>query len=123
MRWRQTRDRDRLSPTGSQNGTPANQQPSLEADIALLQKLLAEDGDESNPENVAALLKRLEAAEGLAGGVEDRLDGIMDHLDTLLTDLDAKQVAGAVEEEAEASVPEGVTGAEGKTEEHDSAPN
>ncbi|KAM5538331.1 hypothetical protein V8D89_007933 [Ganoderma adspersum] len=82
-------------PDGSQNGTPS--QPSLDADIALLQKLLSEDIDESNPENVAELLKRLEAAEGLAGGVEERLDGIMDHLDTLLTDLEAKQMDGAVE--------------------------
>nr|VWP01714.1 Lid2 complex component lid2 [Ganoderma boninense] len=108
------------APTGSQNGTPADQQPSLEADIALLQKLLAEDGDESNPENVAALLKRLEAAEGLAGGVEDRLDGIMDHLDTLLTDLEERQEQGVgapeaeAEAEAKASVAGVVTGSEGR---------
>ncbi|PIL31080.1 hypothetical protein GSI_05776 [Ganoderma sinense ZZ0214-1] len=112
------------SPNVPQNGTPAKQ-PSLDADIALLQKLLSEDVDESNPEDVAALLKRLEAAEGLADGVEDRLDGIMEHLDMLLTDLEAKQVAGTgaagqveveVEVETEEIVVSGVTGSEGKAE-------
>ena len=82
-------------PNGSRNGTPTKS--SLEADIALLQKLLSADIDESDPENVAELLKRLEAAEGLADGVEDRLDGIIDHLDTLLSDLEMKQVDGTVE--------------------------
>ena len=55
-----------------------------------------EDIDDSNPENVAELLKWLEAAEGLAGGVEERLDEIMNHLDTLLGDLETKQTDGAV---------------------------
>ena len=82
-------------PNGPQDGTPAK--PSIDADVALLQKLLSEDIDDSNPENVAELLKRLEAAEGLAGGVEERLDGIMDHLDALLGDLEAKHTDGAVE--------------------------
>ncbi|KAM5534117.1 hypothetical protein V8D89_012208 [Ganoderma adspersum] len=85
------------APNDSQNGTPAK--PSLDADITLLQKLLSEDIDESNPENVAELLKRLEAAEGFAGGVEERLDGIMDHLDALLGDLETKQMASTVDSE------------------------
>ena len=83
------------SPNGSQNETPAGK-PSLDADIALLQKLLSEDIDDSNPENVAELLKRLDAAEGLAGGVEERLDEIMNHLDMLLGDLETKQTDGTV---------------------------
>ena len=95
------------SPNGSQNGAPAK--PSLDADIALLQKLLSEDIDDSNPENVAELLKRLEAAEGLAGGVEERLDGIMDHLDALLGDLEAKHADGTVKA---AEVEVGVTAVE-----------
>ena len=84
---------------GSQDRAPTK--PLLEADIALLQNLLSEDVDDSNAdsENVAELLKRLEAAEGLADGVEERLDGIMGHLDTLLTDLEAKQVSGTAEAE------------------------
>ena len=84
---------------GSQYRAPTK--PLLEADIALLQNLLSEDVDDSNAdsENVAELLKRLEAAEGLADGVEERLDGIMGHLDTLLTDLEAKQVSGTAEAE------------------------
>ncbi|KAI1791960.1 hypothetical protein LXA43DRAFT_1094043 [Ganoderma leucocontextum] len=91
-----------ICPNGSQNETPPK--PSLEADIALLQKLLSEDVDESNPENVAELLKRLEAAEGLADGVEERLDGVMDHLDTLLSDLEAKQAGHTLVVEAAAEV-------------------
>ena len=81
-------------PNGPQDGTPAK--PSIDADVALLQKLLSEDIDDSNPENVAELPKWLEAAEGLAGGVEERLDEIMNHLDTLLGDLETKQTDGAV---------------------------
>ena len=83
------------APYYSQNGFPAKL--SLNADMALLQKLLSEDIDDSNPENVAELLKQFEAAEGLAGGVEERLDGIMDHLDALLGDLEAKHTDGTVE--------------------------
>ena len=91
---------------GSHNRTLTTQ--PLEVDIALLQKLLSEDIDESNSENVTDILKRLEAAEGLADGVEERLDGIMDHLDMLLTDLEAKQVSSTVEaEEVVAGVMDG----------------
>ncbi|KAI0673995.1 hypothetical protein C8Q78DRAFT_1076940 [Trametes maxima] len=62
---------------------------SLEADIALLSNLLSQNVDESDPD-VAEILRRLEAAEGIADGVESRLDGIMDHLDSLLGNLEAR---------------------------------
>ncbi|KAI0352236.1 hypothetical protein OH77DRAFT_1428784 [Trametes cingulata] len=62
---------------------------SLEADIALLSNLLSQNLDESDPD-VAELLRRLEAAEGIADGVESRLDGIIDHLDNLLGDLETR---------------------------------
>ncbi|KAI0652736.1 hypothetical protein C8Q79DRAFT_886428, partial [Trametes meyenii] len=71
-----------------QNSHPVSQNNSLEADIALLSSLLSQNVDESDPD-VSELLRRLEAAEGIADGVESRLDGIMDHLDNLLGDLEA----------------------------------
>ena len=66
---------------------------ALESDIALLKSLLSQgaDVDESNPEEVAELLRRLDAAEDIADGIESRLDGIMDNLDNLLGDLEAEQ--------------------------------
>ncbi|KAH9923141.1 uncharacterized protein BXZ73DRAFT_7463, partial [Epithele typhae] len=78
------------SSNGSTNGTAPSQATgtSLQSDLAFLQNLLSQEADESDPADVAELLKRLEAAEGLAGGVEDRLDGIMEKLDRLLGDLD-----------------------------------
>ncbi|KAI0328472.1 hypothetical protein GY45DRAFT_1326351 [Cubamyces sp. BRFM 1775] len=66
-----------------------NASSSLEADIALLSNLLSQNVDESDPD-VAEVLRRLEAAEGIADGVESRLDGIIDHLDNLLSDLEAR---------------------------------
>ena len=75
------------------NGTESTQPGtvSVDADLALLANLLSTDADESEPGNVAELLKRLEAAEGFMGGMEDRLDNIIDHLDDLLDDLQARQ--------------------------------
>ena len=74
---------------GSQNGAAARTatKRSLDADIALLGKLLSDDVDESDP-NIEELLKRLEAAEGLADGVESRLDAMIGGLDQLLSDLE-----------------------------------
>ncbi|TBU25835.1 hypothetical protein BD311DRAFT_763704 [Dichomitus squalens] len=78
--------------TQSQNGAMARSasRSSLDADIALMSKLLSEDVDESDP-SIEELLKRLEAAEGLADGVEDRLDVVIGSLDELLNDLEAAQ--------------------------------
>ncbi|KAH9854377.1 hypothetical protein C2E23DRAFT_71423 [Lenzites betulinus] len=64
-------------------------QGSLQADIDLLSNLLSQNVDESDPD-VVELLRRLETAEGIADGVESRLDGIMDHLDNLLHDLESR---------------------------------
>ncbi|KAI8980598.1 hypothetical protein BD414DRAFT_492693 [Trametes punicea] len=74
--------------TGSQRSRERNPS-SLEADIALLSTLLSQDTDESDPD-VVELLRRLDAAQGIADGVEDRLDGIISHLDELLSDLEAR---------------------------------
>jgi len=87
-----------------------NQTSSLESDISALASLIAStkpttttngdrtgdpetvDGKESGElraEDVEGLLRRLEAANGLADGVEDKLDGILEHLDGLLSSLEA----------------------------------
>ncbi|KAI0714571.1 hypothetical protein C8Q76DRAFT_856477 [Earliella scabrosa] len=108
--------------TISQNGKSAS---SLEADIALLTRLLSQDlndpdSADADPASVEELLRRLEAAEGLADGVEERLDGIIGNLDTLLSDLEAAQ------EKAEGGPNEvaGFAGAAGQSEasERDAAP-
>ncbi|KAI0640293.1 hypothetical protein C8Q77DRAFT_1069998 [Trametes polyzona] len=80
-----SQQRNGLPPESKKSGSAH----SLEADIALLSNLLSQNVDESDPD-VAELLRRLDAAEGIADGVESRLDGIMDHLDNLLSDLESK---------------------------------
>ncbi|KAI0779030.1 hypothetical protein BD413DRAFT_124573 [Trametes elegans] len=74
---------------------------SLEADIALLSSLLSQDLDGSDPD-VAELLERLDAAEGIADGVESRLNGVIDHLDGLLSELETRT---APAQEDRSSVP------------------
>ena len=64
----------------------------MESDLAFLQNVLSQEVDASQPEDVEELLKKLEAAEGLAEGMESRLDGIMGNLDKLLGDLGAHEV-------------------------------
>jgi hypothetical protein len=39
-------------------------------------------------EEVEELIRRLEAANGIADGVENKLDGILEHLDGLLSSLE-----------------------------------
>lgn len=78
------------------DSTPHNPPVDLESDIAELAALLThcrddppEDGDDSQ---VAELLKRLTAADGVAKGVEERLDGLIENLDMLLTALEKDPV-------------------------------
>ena len=102
------------SPMSSDNQTTnqSNQTSSLETDISKLASLIAtttvtttattngdgtgdpeaadgEDSEELGVEDVEELIKRLEAANGIAGDVEDELDGILAHLDGLLGSLEA----------------------------------
>jgi len=100
------------SPMSSDKKTPEqpNQTPSLEADISTLASLIAStttattngdrtddpeavDGgkiEELGVEEVEELIRRIEAANGIADGVEDKLDGILEHLDGLLSSLGTK---------------------------------
>ena len=88
-----------------------NQTSPLETDISALTSLIAStktttattngdgtgdpetvDGEEIGDlgaEDVEELLRRLEAANGIAEGVEEKLDGILEHLDGLLNSLEA----------------------------------
>ncbi|KAI0829082.1 hypothetical protein BC628DRAFT_1417433 [Trametes gibbosa] len=98
----------------TQDNAPLSQS-SLEADVALLSNLLSQNVDESDPD-VVELLRRLEAAEGIADGLENRLDGIMDHLDNLLYDLETQTASKQVDSDV-AAVAQGIADAdkEGET--------
>ena len=79
------------------NGEPTNGAPStesrsaLEADVALLQALLVQDHNfEESDFDVVEILRRLETADGIATGLESRLDDIMGNLDSMLGALDPK---------------------------------
>ncbi|KAI0801475.1 hypothetical protein C8Q74DRAFT_1365072 [Fomes fomentarius] len=81
---------------------PHTASSSLEADIARLTRLLSgQDDANANAKtdagadaDVEELLRRIEAAEGLADGVEERLDGIIGNLDSLLNDLEERAARG-----------------------------
>ncbi|KAG6907946.1 hypothetical protein DXG01_006804 [Tephrocybe rancida] len=61
---------------------------ALTTDLARLDSLLAKtELTEEEDVDVAELLKRLESAEGMAGEVEDRIDGILAKLDGLIEDI------------------------------------
>lgn len=90
------------------NSDQHNEPSVLEADIAKLASIVASNseatntngngtgepetvnGEELGMEEVEELIRRMEAANGIADGVEDKLDGILQHLDGLLSSLDAK---------------------------------
>ena len=80
---------------------------SLEIDISMLASLIAstttttnggktvdpdtvegENIEELGVDEVEELIRRLEAADGIANGVEDKLNGILEHLDGLLSSLE-----------------------------------
>ncbi len=57
--------------------------PSLNNDISLLNSLLSQDNlDESDEASVAELIQRLESADGVAKGMESKLDDLLGNLDT-----------------------------------------
>ena len=85
-------------PNGS-NAVPKTPR-SLEADIALLTQLLSATGtntgegpggaQEGEVGDVTELLRQIQAAEDVAEGMEEQLDGIIGSLDDLLRDLEAR---------------------------------
>ncbi|KAJ7070685.1 hypothetical protein C8F01DRAFT_1244395 [Mycena amicta] len=56
---------------------------SMEADLAALIELLSKESlDEAGEASVEELLARLESADGVAKGVENKLDTLLGNLDT-----------------------------------------
>lgn len=82
--------------TATQSGPTDGQLPEgLKADIMLLRSLLKDDALTADPDGgdepgLEELLKKLETADGIARGMESRLDGIIDSLDGLLESLEAQ---------------------------------
>lgn len=89
-----------VSMSSKPKGTSTNEtgNSSLQADIALLASLLSSDeSEEVDDANISELLRRLDTANGVASGVESRLDEILNNLDGLLGTLEqetAKDTAG-----------------------------
>jgi hypothetical protein len=82
------------------NGPSNNRLDScLEADIAQLNTLLS-DGSlngSHETEDLMEILARLDSADGVAKGIEGRLDGILGTLDNLLTSLETRDEASIAE--------------------------
>ncbi|KAG2155741.1 hypothetical protein DEU56DRAFT_768980 [Suillus clintonianus] len=91
--------------TGTNGSSNNRLDSSLEADIAHLNTLLLNGSlDGSNEtDDLMEILARLDSADGVAKGIEGRLDGILGTLDDLLTSLETHD---------EASIPEKTTSVE-----------
>ncbi|EKM61826.1 uncharacterized protein PHACADRAFT_204967 [Phanerochaete carnosa HHB-10118-sp] len=79
-----------MNGTSKPSSSSTAPQKPLDADIALLASLLAQSGDEGDVEGLELqeLLQRLETADGVAQGVEHRLDEIIGNLDQMLGGLE-----------------------------------
>ncbi|KAJ7109845.1 hypothetical protein C8R44DRAFT_985892 [Mycena epipterygia] len=78
---------------GSNKANDSDPKPAqiaaIEADIAELSELLSKDTlDDAGEASVAELLARLESADGVAKGVESKLDALLGNLDSLLASLE-----------------------------------
>ncbi|KAF8844119.1 hypothetical protein BDN67DRAFT_963212 [Paxillus ammoniavirescens] len=73
------------------NGRQSHGVVDLECDVTFLGSLIAEsDQNPTNDSELSELLARLDSADGMARGVESRLDEILGTLDNLLTSLEPK---------------------------------
>ena len=83
--------------------TQASDTSSLQTNIALLASLLSADGNEDvDDANISELLRRLDTANGVASGVESRLDEILNNLDGLLGTLETEAAKDTAERETSA---------------------
>ncbi|SJL06434.1 uncharacterized protein ARMOST_09771 [Armillaria ostoyae] len=65
----------------------------------MLNSLLSQDNlDESDESSVAELIQRLESADGVAKGMESKLDDLLGNLDTLLAVLEKNEPVQKQEE-------------------------
>ncbi|KIY73415.1 hypothetical protein CYLTODRAFT_240281 [Cylindrobasidium torrendii FP15055 ss-10] len=77
---------EKTSTNGAQtNGT------QFQNDLAMLSDLLKEGAevDENDGAGVAALIQRLEGANGIAEGMEGKLDDLLSNLDVLLESMES----------------------------------
>ncbi|KAG0703684.1 hypothetical protein DFH29DRAFT_773002, partial [Suillus ampliporus] len=83
------------SDTGTNDSSNNRLDGSLDADIAHLNTLLLNGSlDGSNEtEDLTEILARLESADGVAQGIDGRLDEILGTLDNLLTSLETRDEA------------------------------
>jgi hypothetical protein len=75
---------------GSSTSTTSPLPSTLNDSISSIAAALNASPDAENElsgEDLATLLRQLDDAEGVAGGVEDRLDAIISNLDTLLESI------------------------------------
>ncbi|KAJ6520186.1 hypothetical protein C8R45DRAFT_51868 [Mycena sanguinolenta] len=76
------------------NTTPAQLTASIERDVAELNELLSKETlDDAGEASVAELLARLESADGVAKGVENKLDTLLGNLNNLLASLEDEKAA------------------------------
>ncbi|KAF7337556.1 hypothetical protein MSAN_02228900 [Mycena sanguinolenta] len=74
------------------NTTPAQLTASIERDVAELNELLSKETlDDAGEASVAELLARLESADGVAKGVENKLDTLLGNLNNLLAALEEEK--------------------------------
>lgn len=76
-------------PASESHTKPAQITASIEADLAELNELLSKETlDDAGEASVVELLARLESADGVAKGVENKLDALLGNLDSLLATLE-----------------------------------
>lgn len=79
------------APNGAPKQDTAN---TLSAELSRLELLISgSSGDEENlgDEEVMELLRQMEEADGLASGIEDKLDGLLENLEGMLKGLETPQ--------------------------------
>ncbi|KAJ7665438.1 hypothetical protein DFH06DRAFT_313480 [Mycena polygramma] len=83
---------DNVDSSDKPNGSHPNPDQitaAIEADVAELNELLSRETlDEAGEASVEELLARLESADGVAKGVENKLDALLGNLDNLLASLE-----------------------------------
>ncbi|KAJ6575485.1 hypothetical protein B0H19DRAFT_1128928 [Mycena capillaripes] len=97
---------DKTDSSDKPKPSPAQITASIEADIAELSELLSKDTlDDAGEASVAELLARLENADGVAKGVESKLDALLGNLDNLLASLENNEGPTHVEPEQPSAQP------------------
>ncbi|KAJ7269368.1 hypothetical protein B0H12DRAFT_1229506 [Mycena haematopus] len=96
-------------PNGS-NTNPAQLTASIEQDVAELNELLSRETlDDAGEASVAELLARLESADGIAKGVETKLDTLLSNLDNLLAALEEEKSDKSVQDDSQQPPPSQAT--------------